>query len=236
MTAAQQKIKPKQLDFLVGESHWSAGGLILAPGTSQTVTTFFTGLTAGGSDTSVGVLTTSPVNKVFLREAATGHMIKDTVDGVSVFARLTTASGAWTLNYYVLVNGTEVPFDFTGHPLVGAAINFRWCEVVQASNYKPTCIVNAGEGIDEYSASSAASHLHIAESLTVTSTGQVTFTLTQTPKFPTAVTLTVNSGRYYAPSSFTVTGNSLTWTATAANSGFDFETTDNVIAEYEYAG
>lgn len=234
---AQKKIAAKQFDLLVGQVHWSTN-LLLAAGTSQTVTNFFTGLTSGGNDTTAGVIASTPHNKVYLREAGTGHQIVDAVNGASVFARLTESSGAWTLSYFSLVNGTEVAFDFTDHPLVGSNINFRWCEVCQAANYKATSIVYAGEGIDEYDASgsSAAAHQHINDPITITTNGQTALTLANTPKDVTDVVLIINTATYNQPESFTVTGTTLTWTATAASGGFDLETTDKVVAQYTYAG
>lgn len=232
---AQKKIAAKQFDLLVGQVHWSTN-LVLSAAASQPVTTFFTGLASGGTDTTVGVIASTPNNKIYLREAGTGHQIKDTVNGVSVFGRLTENAGAWTLSYFVLVNGTEVSYDFTGHPLVGANINFRWCEVVQAANYKPTSVVNAGEGIDEYDASSASAHQHINDVIAITSNGQTALTLSQIPKDANDVVLVVNTATYNQPESFTVSGSTVTWTATAASGGFDLETTDKVVAIYAYAG
>lgn len=231
----QKKIAPKQIDFLVGQVKWSTN-LVLGASSSQAVTSFFVGATAGGTDTTAGVIASAPNNKVHLRVAGTGHQISDPVSGASVFARLTEVSGAWTLTYYVLVNGTEVIFDFTDHALAGANINFRWCEVVQASNYKPTSVVNAGEGIDEYDASNASSHLHLNDVIAITTDGQVALTLAQTPKDDADVVLVVNGATYNQPECFTVVGTSLTWVATSATGGFDLETTDKVIAQYAYAG
>lgn len=231
----QKKIAAKQFDLLVGQVHWSTN-LVLSAASSQSVTSFFTGLASGGTDTTVGVIASTPNNKVYLRVAGSGHQITDDVHGASIFARLTETSGAWTLSYFSLVNGTEVPFDFTGHPLVGSNINFRWCEVVQAANYKPTSIVYAGEGIDEYDASSASAHLHINDVITITTNGQTALTLSQTPKDGNDVVLVINTATYNQPESFTVSGTTVTWTATAANNGFDLETTDKIVANYAYAG
>jgi hypothetical protein len=232
---AQKKIAPKQIDLLVGQSRWSTN-LVLSDSTSQAVTSFFTGSVSGGTDTTVGVIASAPNNKVYLREAGTGHQLKDEVSGASVFARLTEVSGAWTLSYFVLSNGTEVAYDFTGHPLVGANINFRWCEVVQAANHKPTSIVNAGEGIDQYDASSVSSHHHINDSVVITSNGQTVLTLSQMPKDVNDVILIINSATYNQPESFTVDGTSVTWVATGSAGGFDLEVTDKVTAVYAYAG
>ena len=232
---AQKKIAPKQIDMLVGQVQWSTN-LVLGSSTSQSVTTFFTGKSSGGTDTTAGVVASAPNNKIWLRLAGSGHQITDEVNGVSVFGRLTETSGAWTLSYFSLVNGTETPFDFTGHPSSGSNINFRWCEVVQAANFKPTSVVSAGEGIDQYDASSVASHQHINDVIAITTDGQTSLTLSETPKDGADVILIINSAVYNQPESFSVTGTTVTWTATAGTGGFDLETTDKVVAQYEYAG
>lgn len=224
-------IKSKQLDMLVGQAQWSTN-LQLSAGTTQTVSSFFTGKVSGGSDTTAGVLASSPNNKVFLRVAGSGQPVKDLNSKSSVFARLTEVNGVWTLNYYTLQNGVEVAFDTTGNEAVGQNINFRWCEVVQVANAKPTAIVNAGEGIDEYDASSPASHQHIVQSVTVATNGQTAITLTQTPKDSADIVVKVNGLSYDNGVSYSISGTTLTW----LNIPFLLETTDSVVIEYAYAG
>lgn len=226
-----KKPSAKQLNLLAGQANWSTN-LQLAAGTTQTVTSFFTGKVSGGSDTTTGVIASPPHNKVFLRVAGTGQPIKDVTNGVSVFARLTETSGAWTLSFFTLVNGTETAFDTTGHELVGEIINFRYCEVVQYANFKPTSVVYAGEGIDEYDASSVSAHQHIQENLTVSANEQTVFTLSQTPKDDNDVALIINSLRYINGVDFTVSSTTLTWIST----DFSLETTDKVTADYAYTG
>jgi hypothetical protein len=226
-----KKPSAKQLNLLAGQANWSTN-LQLAAGTSQAVTSFFTGKVSGGSDTNVGVIASAPHNKVFLRVAGTGQPIKDATSGTSVFARLTESSGAWTLSFFKLVNGTEVAFDTTGHEIVGQMINFRYCEVRQYANYQPTSIVYAGEGIDEYDASSAASHQHIQETLSIATDEQTIFTLSQTPKDGNDVALAINGIHYINGTDFTVSATTLTWTSVE----FSLETTDKLVADYAYVG
>lgn len=224
-----KKPSAKQLNLLTGQANWSTN-LQLAAGTTQTVTSFFTGKVSGGSDTTTGVIASPPHNKVFLRVAGTGQPIKDAENGVSVFARLTETSGAWTLSFFTLVNGTETAFDTTGHE--GEMINFRYCEVVQYANFKPTSIVYAGEGIDEYDASSVSAHQHIQENLTVSANEQTVFTLSRTPKDDNDVSLIINGISYINGTDFTVSSTTLTWVST----DFSLETTDKLTADYAYAG
>lgn len=230
-----KKPNAKQLDLLVCEPNWSTN-LLLTAGISQTVTSFFTGKVSGGNDTTIGVIASQPHNKIYLRAAGTGQPIKDTTHGTSVFARLTETAGAWTLSFFSLVNGTEVPFDTTGHELVGQMINFRYCQMVQYANYKPTSVVYAGEGIDEYDASSISAHQHIVDPITITTNGQTVMTLSQTPKDDNDVELRINTASYFAGKHFTVSGTTLTWTSTSATGGFDLETTDDISAVYAYKG
>jgi len=227
-----KKPSAKQLNLLAGQANWSTN-LTISAGTSQAVTSFFTGKVSGGNDTTIGVIASTPHNKVFLRYAGTGQPIKDTENGVSVFARLTESSGAWTLSYFTLINGTETAFDTTGlTEIVGKSVNFRYCEVVQYANFKPTSIVYAGEGIDEYDASSASAHSHIQETLAVATDEQTIFTLSQTPKDGNDVALAINGIHYINGTDFTVLATALTWVST----DFTLETTDKLVADYAYAG
>jgi hypothetical protein len=224
------KIKGKQINQLVGQANWNTIGIAVPSASTLVVTTAFTGKTPGGSDTVAGVLTTPIYNKVFLRESANGKPLTDPVDGVSVFARLTEASGTWTLSFFVLVNGIETPFDFTGHPKVGQKFDFRWCEVVQLADSSPTTIVYAGEGIDEFDPSSPTNHIHIQETFTITTNGQTVFSLTQTPKDTANVIFFVNGIAYNITIDYTVVGTTLTW----LNVDFTLQTSDRVTAEYAY--
>jgi hypothetical protein len=225
--------KLKQIDGKGGQVHWDISGLTLpASGSTKAVTSIFTGQVAGGSDTALGVYVTAPQNKVQIRKHGTGKAVIDDTTGGMIFSRLTESSGTWTLTFYVLDNGSETALDFTNHPDAGAAIDFRWCETVRIGDLKPTAVVDAGEGIDEFNASSPQLHQHTSERLTVTSNGQTAFTLSHAPKDGADARLTVNGIGYEngASADFSVSGTALTW----RDVDFTLDTSDEVIAHYEY--
>lgn len=222
--------KGKQINQLVGKAYWNTTGVAIPAATTVSVTSLLTGLTPAGSDSALGIYTTSPQNKVFLRESGTGKALRDEAHGSSVFARLTEAADAWTLAFFSLVAGVETPFDFTGHALQGQNFDFRYCESVQFGNLPPTAIVNVGEGIDEISSASALTHQHVVDHPTIATNGQTAITLSQTPKDANDVVLIVNGIQYALTTDYTISGTTLTWLDT----DFTLETTDKVSVEYAY--
>lgn len=226
------KVKGKQINQLVGQAHWNTTGIAVPSASSVVVTTAFTGKVSGGTNTTAGVYTTAPNNKIFLRESATGKPLADVSNDVSVFGRLTESSGTWTLNFYSLIAGVETAFDFTGHPKAGENFDFRWCESVQLADSAPTAIVYAGEGIDEFDPSSPTNHNHVQETIPVLTNGQTGFALSQTPKDPADVRMSVNGVVYEngALKDFSVAGSTATW----RDMDFTLDTTDEVIFEYQY--
>lgn len=227
------RIKAKQLDALVGQARWNTTGVAIPDGASAVVTSHFNGRVGGGADAAVGVYTQSPQNKVYLRDKLTGKAIVDgSPENNQVYARLTELGNVWTLSFYIAPAGAEEVFSFTGHPSVGNEFDYRWCETIQLANALPTAVVDVGESIDEILATSPAAHNHIQESLLVTANGQQVFTLSQTPKDPLDVVLTVNGLRYNngAGKDFTVAGTALTWT----DLSFALDTTDSVVVDYAF--
>lgn len=234
------KIKGKQINQLVGQAHWNTTGIAIPSAASVTVTTAFAGKVSGGSNAVVGVFTTNPNNKVFLRESDTGKAVVSGtgLDAKSVFGRLTESSGTWTLSFFHLVAGVETAYDFSvdynagAHPLAGDNFDFRWCESVQISDSSPSAVVYAGEGIDEFDPSSPTNHNHIQETIAVTSDGQTGFALSQTPKDVADVIMTVNGVRYEygVGKDYSISGSTVTW----LDVDFTMQTTDEVIFSYEY--
>jgi hypothetical protein len=224
------KIKGKQINQLVGQAHWNTTGIGVPSAASVTVTTAFTGKTPGGSDALAGVYTTAPHNKIFLRNAATGKPLVDLENESSIFGRLTESGGTWLLSFYSLIAGVETVFDFAGDTQAGATFDFRWCESVQIGVSVPTAIVYAGEGIDEFDASSPTAHVHIVESPAVTTNGQTGFALAQPPKDLNDLSLSVNGVQYKIGVDFSVLGTTVTW----LDVDFTLQTSDTLIIEYAY--
>lgn len=98
-------------DFNNFYSAWQKVSMTGAAGTTDVVTSLFTGKTADGDATQVGVLTDAPGNRVELIVPATKLYLLDD-DGAKVYGRLTYAATVWTLSYYSLIAGVETAYSF----------------------------------------------------------------------------------------------------------------------------
>ncbi len=221
------KISSKQIDRPMVNPVWlPAPGVNIPAATSIAVTTQMTGKTAGGSATTMGVITDAPHNYIQLRTVADGKAIYDPNTGRAVFGRLTFASSVWTLSFFTLSGGTETPFNFTGHPQQGVAMSFRYCEIVPFEQVDPFAAVYQGEGIDELMLNGVRKYYR--NTLTVTTNGQTSITL---PKAPAAdaldlTELTVNGQAMEYGTDYTISGATLTWVT--AQAGFALSTTDKL--------
>lgn len=113
--------------------------ITVAGGIDDIVTTDFSGETAGGNDTTLGVVTTAPRNRVEILDA-NGGQIEDG-SGNDVYARLTESAGVWTLTYFSSVAGVE-----TSYSLTGQTIKIFYYEVFDQFT-RPTFGAQAGEGL-----------------------------------------------------------------------------------------
>ena len=224
------RIPAKQINALLGQGAWRTSATLPSSGTTLDVSAHFSGKTSGGSDSQAGVYTNAPQNKVIIRKAANGKALVDTSNN-QIFARLTEAAGVWTLTFYTQSGGVETALNWSGQVDANAAFHYRWCETVQLSNMAPTSVVEAGESIDEFQASSPFLHSHaLPDYISVTSNGQTALTLAATPKF-SKVDLFVN-GQVQgqgAGKDYTLSGTAITW----LDRHFVLATTDEVIAVYE---
>lgn len=100
----------------------SGGTLSSVTGSSSNVTSVLTGKTPSSSSTTLGVVVSSPYNRVLLASGATTTLTDCFVDSIGnlVYARLTYSAGTWTLSYYTLVSGSETAYTFT------SAANITW--------------------------------------------------------------------------------------------------------------
>lgn len=90
---------------------WQGATVTGATGGSTTVTTAMTGKVSGGGNTTVGVITTAPSNKVMIFDSVTGQSFED-AGGQKVYARITFSAGVWTLTYYTNEAGVETAYSF----------------------------------------------------------------------------------------------------------------------------
>lgn len=221
------KISAKQIEKPTACCYWTAApGVNLPAASTLAVTSSFTGKTPSGNATTSGVLTDAPYNRVEIRALADGKAVVDPATGRTIFARLTQASSVWTLTFYTLIGGVETVFNMTGHPQVGAAISYRWCEMVPFENVDPFSAVFAGESVDEVSLNGI--RRYYKNTLTITTNGQTSITLPKAPA-PDAIDLTelnVNGQEMEYGTDYTISGSTLTWIPAAA--GFALSTTDKV--------
>lgn len=92
-------------------------------GLDDDITTQMSGKTPGGNDTTAGVITTAPYNKVEIRDLSLETYIEDS-NGQRVYGRITESSGTWTLTYYTNEAGVE-----TAHSLTSTNIRVYFREV-----------------------------------------------------------------------------------------------------------
>lgn len=108
-----KRIKGKQLDHLTGQGHWVQAPASFS-GSVVDVSSAMAGKTPGGNDTKGGVFTTSPINRVELKDAMTGKAIKSS-SGNQVYGRIEEdGAGLWEVRTYetdVTVSGTTVTFN-----------------------------------------------------------------------------------------------------------------------------
>jgi hypothetical protein len=219
-------IKAKQIDKVLGTLRTASSAFTVATGASVNVTTAFTGKTSGGSNTAVGVFTSSPANKVVIIISTTGKPLTDAGGANEVYGRLTFAAAVWTLTFY---SGNDVPYTISaGHPSLGVVANIIYGEAVQLSNINATDVIYGLDSIDETSVDSSR-HAHVNEVIAVTSNGQTAFTLTGTPLDVTLVEMQVNGQNMQ--DRISVSGTTVTYTAT----DFPLETTDTVRFIYTKA-
>jgi hypothetical protein len=93
-------------------------------------------------------------------------------------------------------------------------------------------LLNDQRNIVEHITAGAGAGARKQESLPVTSDGQTTLTLSETPKDPSDVVLTVNGLRYAngPGKDFTVADKTVTW----SDLSLTLETTDGVVVDYAY--
>lgn len=215
---------------------------LTANGASATVTTAITTAlsTAGEAASSVplqaaaatglGVLTTAPNNRCEVYNATSKDKFLAN-NGEEVYARLTEASGAYTLSFYTLPNnGTETAYTFSAPTAIDFEFAYRFdfgrlpgdaIIGVSTRNVSQDPSINAGTAFLERLSPSAQNTLP---------------SVAKTPTSATTFKLIVNGIVYDslggAAAFYTVNISTKAVTWSAANAGFNIDTTDRVIAEY----
>jgi hypothetical protein len=219
-------IAPKQLNLLLGTQKRAVNAFTLSTSSTATVTTSFSGKVAGGNNSSAGVVTTAPDNKVNIVSKTTGKAI-DNGSGVSVYGRLVQSTGVWTVAFYVMLSGVETVFTFpAGHVSLGQAVDVIYVEIVQVKDLLPLDTVNGLDNIDELS-TDTRTHQHYTEAVITPTAGQTAFTLTNTPRTG-SLEFSVNG--VDMTMRVTYASTSLTYVAT----DFALDILDKVSISYDY--
>lgn len=215
----------------VGITSFSANG-----GSNDVTSALTTALTTagyGGSAVTLqnstaynvdGVIVASPLNRVPVR--VSGGAIQD-ADGLEIYARITEATGTYTLTYYVNDEGVQTAHSFGGATTVDVYIPYRY---TFGSFPTDTAIAIPAFDVTPDPAQVTAP-IAFSEELTA-GTNTVT-DLTNTPVG--AVELVVDGVSFSSvatPAPFTISGTTITWSATNAKVSLD--SSDTVIANYEY--
>ena len=217
-------LKAKQIDKLLGTLRRFDSAFTLAAAATVSLAATFAGKTAGGNDTTAGVFTTAPYNKVVLIDESTGNPLTDGV-GNNVYGRI---DGAFLCTFYIVLAGVETAYTFlAGNVSIGNTVAVIYGESVQFKDVLATDVIHGMDHLDETDYDARA-HAEKIETLPVTVGGQTAFTLTETPK-AASVKIFVNGQR---ESTFTHVGTStaVTW----LNTDYQLETTDEVTFIYNF--
>lgn len=184
----------------------------------------------GGSNT-IGVVVASPNNRVEVYSATTKRKIAN-ANGDEVYARLTEATGVYTLSYFVLpASGTETAFTFASATNIDFEFNYRFSfDRLPADAIVSTRARNVS---DDPAAIAGGGLTPRDEFLTVTALNTVSG-LSFVPSGTAIVELVVNGESFDsfggANAPFSVSGQAIIWNA--VNARMPLETTDRVVARY----
>lgn len=236
MAACKELVQPKQIDKVLA-CPVCLTGFTTTVATSDTVTTVLgTALSSaavgGGSvplvvspnDTTPGVITTAPNNRVEIWDDTTKLKIEDGA-GNEVYGRITEAAGVYTLSYYSLVAGAETAFTFDGRD-IEFCFNYRFTFKDISGDcilYSPSRNVNDDPTVNKQG-------ICYGECLTVTALNTLS-DLTYNPSAFPCFHLTVNGVAYCvgAGGPASITGKVVTWNPTDL---FDLEVGDCVCIKY----
>jgi len=194
-------------------------------------------LTAGNNGTAVtdqastgfdveGWLNSASNNIVTIADNTTEAAIEDD-QGREVFARLTEDTGAFTLNYYVLIAGTETPHNFDSAASLKFIVQYNY--EFKDLPYDFNTRIPTNRLLEDPSTGAGGSDFE--EDLTIASLNTYP-DLTKTPVTGTKVAIYVRGKEEGEESgSTTRSGKALTWVSGTAE--YDLETTDSVYAKYK---
>ena len=181
-------------------------------------------LVVSANVTTPGVITTGASARVEIYGSTSKDKILAT-NGEEVYARLSEASGVYTLSYFTLPNsGTETPYTFPA----AANIDFEFAYRFELYQLPADAIIGMSSRNISDDAGAASGTL-FGEPIAVTATNTLA-ALTKTPVSQSTVQLLVNSTQQEPGFDFTISGKAITWVPASAK--FDLATTDRVYALY----
>lgn len=230
-------VQPKQI-FKILAACVRVNGFTTSVGTSDIVTTEITTVLgsagAGGAsvplqvspnDTSLGVVTTSPNNRIELWDTTSRLKVQDG-NGNEVYGRITEAAAVYTLSYYSVVSGVETAFSMDGRD-IDFTVNYRF-DFWRYPGDAGTIIGCRNVNDDPLGGLNGRC---VCEELPVTATNDIT-DLSYTPADTGCVEFHVNHLGYLNGGSgpFSVTGKAVAWNP--ATGQYDINTTDCVYVCY----
>lgn len=220
---------PKQINRLEGTLRRRATAITLQTGTgAYNVTAATAGSASGGNDTTLGIYTAGPDNRVTLIRRDNGRAVEKK-DGTRIFGRITFAATVFTVTLYISDGASaETPYvPIAADALNNIALDILYGETVRWETRKPTDVMNSLDSIDDVSVD-VNSHQSNIETITPTA-NQTAFPLAQTPKAG-SLTMKINGMMQKVVADYTLAGSTLTYTA----ADFALEITDVVQIEYDY--
>lgn len=101
------------LDINPYTAGWQKIDITGVSGTTFDVSGYLVGKTPGGGSAALGVITSPPSNRVYLKDTATETYIED-VGGQRIYGRITESGGAWTLSFFTNESGVVDPASISG--------------------------------------------------------------------------------------------------------------------------
>lgn len=233
------RLKAGQIDRLI-DGLIRINGLSVSGGSATVTTQISTALSNAGDGgvsvplqvagtNAVGVVTTGS-NQVPISNGTTKKPIKDASDN-EVYARLTEASGAYTLTFFSInASGTETAYSFASATAIDFWFSYRYDFSRLPKDFALRYTV---ANVNEILAITQPTQTTYTEQLTVTAANTIT-ALTKTPVNSTSVTLFVNGIGYFAAlADFSVNTGTRAVTWNPVNTKYAIATDDIVIAQYE---
>lgn len=179
---------------------------------------------------TLGVITAASGNRVEVYNATSKDKIL-AANGEEVYARLTEASGIYTLNYFTLPDtGTEAAHIFPATTPIDFEFSYRF----DFNRFPSDGVVSVQTRNISNDPSQGGGRV-FRERLTPTAQNAIP-NLSRSPIDSAGVALFVNGVSYDTfgggTASFSVNTSTRAITWSAANSGFNIETTDRIVAQY----